>query len=68
MKLKNRFIDTEYNTAFPEDREFTDWVNCIDYEYDEKDNVPALTVDNRVNIVLHKDDTEQYSPYSTCNS
>ena len=61
-------IDNEYNTAFPEDREFTDWVNCIDYEYDEKDNVPALTVDNRVNIVLHKDDTEQYSPYSTCNS
>lgn len=68
MKLKNMIIDNEYNTAFPEDREFTDWVNCIDYEYDEKDNVPALTVDNRVNIVLHKDDTEQYSPYSTCNS
>jgi hypothetical protein len=68
MKLKNMIIDTEYNNAFPADREFTDWVNCIDYEYNEADNVPALTVDNRTNIVLHKDDTEDYSPYSTCNS
>ena len=68
MKLKNMIIDNEYNTAFPEDREFTDWVNCIDYEYDEKDNVPALTVDNRVNIVLHKHNTEDYSPYATVNS
>ena len=68
MKLKNMIIDSEYNDTFPEDREFTDWVNCIDYEYNEKDNVPALIVDNRVNIVLHKDNTEQYSPYSTVNS
>ena len=61
-------IIEEYEQAFPQDKEFTDWVNCIDYEYNESDNVPALTVDNRVNIVLHKDNTEEYSPYSTCNS
>jgi hypothetical protein len=67
MKLKNMIIE-EYEQAFPQDKEFTDWVNCIDYEYNESDNVPALTVDNRVNIVLHKDNTEEYSPYSTCNS
>jgi len=68
MKLKNMIIDNEYNDAFPEEREFIDWVNNIDYEYNEYDNVPALTVDNRTNIVLHKDDTEAYSPYATSNS
>ena len=68
MKLKNMIIDNEYNDAFPEEREFIDWVNNIDYEYIEYDNVPALTVDNRTNIVLHKDDTEAYSPYATSNS
>ena len=68
MKLKNMIIDNEYNNAFPEDQEFTDWVNCIDYEYNEADNVPALIVNNRVNIVLHKGNKEEYSPYSTVNS
>jgi hypothetical protein len=61
-------IDNEYNDAFPVDKEFTDWVNDIDYEYNEADNVPALIVDNRTNIVLYKDNREEYSPYSTCNS
>jgi len=61
-------IDKEYNDAFPENREFTDWVNSIDYEYNEADNVPALMVDNRTNIVLRKDNTEEYSPYATSNS
>ena len=68
MKLKEMIINNEYNTTFPEDREFIDWVNCIDYEYNESDNVPALTVDNRTNIVWHKDNTEEYSPYATSNS
>ena len=40
----------------------------IDNEYNEADNVPALTVNNKVNIVLHKDNKEEYSPYSTVNS
>ena len=69
MKLKNMIInEAEFEQAFPQDQEFTDWVNAIDYEYNEKDNVPALTVDNRVNIVLLKDDIEEFSPYSTVNS
>ena len=68
MKLKNMIIDNEYNDAFPIDKEFTDWVNDIDYEYNEADNVPALIVDNRTNILLYKDNKEEYSPYSTCNS
>ena len=68
MKLKEMIINNEYNTTFPEDREFIDWVNCIDYEYNEADNVPALIVNNRVNIVLHKGNKEEYSPYSTVNS
>jgi len=67
MKLKNMIIETEYDNAFPQDREFTDWVNAIDYEYNEKDNVPALEVNDKTNIVLHKDDTD-YSPYITINS
>lgn len=68
MKLKNKIIESEYDAAFPENQEFIDWVNCVDYEYNEADNVPALTVDNRVNIVLHKNNKEEYSPYGTVNS
>ena len=68
MKLKNMIIDNEYNQAFPFDAEYTDWVNSIDYEYNESDNVPALTVNNKTNILLYKDNTEEYSPYGTVNS
>lgn len=68
MKLKNMIIDNEYNDAFDSESEFTDWVNSIDYEYDEKDNVPALIVDNKTNIVLYQDNKEEYSPYITVNS
>ena len=64
MKLKNMIIE-EYEQAFPYNQEFTDWVNCIDYEYNEADNVPALMVNNKVSF---KYNTEEYSPYSTCNS
>jgi hypothetical protein len=65
MKLKNMIIDNEYNDLFPYDKEFTDWVNCIDYEYNESDNVPALTITNKVSL---KYNTEEYSPYATVNS
>jgi hypothetical protein len=61
-------IESEYDNAFPENQEFIDWVNCVDYEYNEADNVPALTVNNKTTIVLHKNNKEEYSPYSTCNS
>lgn len=53
MKLKNMIInEAEFEQAFPQDQEFTDWVNAMDYEYNEKDNVPALTVDNKTNIII----------------
>lgn len=66
MKLKNMIIDNEYDNAFPYDAEYTDWINCIEYEYTETGS--SLTVTNKTNIVLHKDNIEEYSPYSTVNS
>jgi hypothetical protein len=60
MKLKNMIID-EYEQAFPFESEYTDWINCMEYEYSD----PKLVVTNRTNIVL---DTEDYSPYITVNS
>ena len=65
MKLKDNIINNEYDNAFPFDREFTDWVNCVDYEYNEADNVPALKVTERT--VLHLDNGE-FSPFATVNS
>jgi len=56
-------INTEYNDAFPETQEFTDWVNCIDYEYNEADNVPALVLTNKDTVVLHKDNTQTRGYY-----
>jgi hypothetical protein len=58
MKLKNMIIESEYDNAFPADREFTDWVNCIDYEYNEADNVPALTTTNKVLFKYNTKDTD----------
>ena len=51
MKLKNMIIE-EYEQAHPQETEFTDWVNCMEYEYDEKDNVPALTVNDKTHIII----------------
>ena len=66
MKLKNMIIDNEYNDTFPLEKEYTDWINCMEYEYTETGS--SLTVTNKVNIVLHKDNTDDYSPFSTINS
>jgi hypothetical protein len=63
MKLKNMIID-EYEQAFPFESEYTDWINCMETEY----SAAKLVVTNRTNIVLHKDNTEEYSPYATVNS
>jgi hypothetical protein len=65
MKLKNMIID-EYEHSFPHEQEFTDWVNCMEYEYNEADNVPALKVTDRTNVLIDKG--EEYSPYGTLNS
>jgi len=63
MKLKDMIIN-EYEQAFPFESEYIDWINCMETEYSEA----KLVVTNRTNIVLHKDNTEQYSPYATVNS
>jgi hypothetical protein len=61
MKLKNMIIE-EYEQAFPFEKEYTDWINCMEYEYTE---TPKLAVTDRVSF---KYNTEEYSPYSTVNS
>lgn len=66
MKLKETIIDNEYNDAFDCESEYTDWINCIEYEYTETGS--SLTVTTKTNIVLHKDNKEEFSPYSTVNS
>lgn len=60
---------SEYNEAFPEEQEYINWITGIelDYQY-ECEQRAKLVVTNRTNIVLHKDNTEEYSPYSTVNS
>jgi hypothetical protein len=64
MKLKNLIID-EYEAAFPFEAEYTDWISCMEYDYAE----PAkLVVTDQTNIVLHKDNREDYSPFVTINS
>jgi len=62
MKLKNVIIE-EYESAFPADKEFTDWVNAVDYEYNEADNVPALVLTDKATVVLHKDNTADRGYY-----
>jgi hypothetical protein len=63
MKLKNMIID-EYEQAFPFESEYIDWINCMETEY----SAAKLVVTDRTNIVLHKDNMEEYSPYATVNS
>ena len=55
-------IINEYEQAFPFDREYTDWINCMEYDYAE---TPKLAVTDKVSF---KYNTEEYSPYSTINS
>jgi len=63
MKLKDMII-SEYEQAFPFESEYIDWINCMETEY----SAPKLVVTDRTNIVLHKDNMEEYSPYATVNS
>lgn len=63
MKLKNMIID-EYEQAFPFESEYTDWITALENDL----SAGKLVVTNRTNIVLHKDNMEEYSPYATVNS
>jgi hypothetical protein len=63
MKLKNLIID-EYEQAFPYEQEYTDWIASMENDL----AAGKLVVTDRTNIVLHKDNSEEYSPYATLNS
>jgi hypothetical protein len=66
MKLKNMIID-EYETAFPYEQEYNMWIEGMERDFQEEVEYRAgLAVTNKT--VLHLDNTEYYSPYSTCNS
>ena len=66
MKLKNMIIDNEYNEVHPWEKEYTDWIACMEYDYVETLVPGKLAVTNKT--VLHLDNTEEYSPYATANS
>lgn len=66
MKLKNSIID-EYETAFPYEQEYNMWIAGMERDFQEEVEYRArLAVTNKT--VLHFHNTEEYSPYSTCNS
>jgi hypothetical protein len=68
MKLKNMIID-EYETAFPYEQEYNLWIAGMERDFQEELEYRAkLVVTDRTNIVLHKDNTESYSPFGTVNS
>jgi hypothetical protein len=68
MKLKNMIID-EYETAFPYEQEYNLWIAGMERDFREECEYQAkLVVTNQTNIVLHKDNIEQYSPFITVNS
>jgi hypothetical protein len=56
--------DDYYSEAFPWEEEYVDWINRMENDI----ATGKLIVDDRTNIVLHKDNTEEYSPYATVNS
>ena len=65
MKLKNMIID-EYETAFPFEQEYNMWINSMEQDYrDECEYRAGVVVTDKVSF---KYNTEEYSPYSTCNS
>lgn len=67
-KIK-QLLDDEYDTAFPYEQEYDLWIAGMERDFQEEVEYRAkLAVTNRTNIVLHKDNSEEYSPFSTVNS
>jgi predicted homoserine dehydrogenase-like protein len=54
----------DYEAAFPQEQEYVDWINHMETAL----ATGKLVVTDRINIVLHQNNTEEYSPYSTVNS
>lgn len=66
-KLKQ--IAEEWEDAFPFEQEYQFWIASVEQDFREECAERAkLVVTNKTNILLHKDNTEIYSPYSTVNS
>lgn len=62
-------LQEEYEQSFPYEQEYNLWISGLERDFqDEVEYRAKLVVTNRTNIVLHKDNTEEYSPYSTVNS
>ena len=56
--------DDYYSECFPWEEEYVDWINHMENDIASG----KIILDARGRIVLHKDDTEVYSPYATVNS
>ena len=64
-----QLLDEEYETAFPYEQEYDLWITSMERDFQEEVEYRAkLVVTDRTNIVLHKDNTESYSPFGTVNS
>jgi hypothetical protein len=57
----------EYEQAFPYEQEYNMWMAGLERDFQEELQYRAgLVVTNKT--LLHFHNTEEYSPYSTCNS
>ena len=56
--------DDYYSECFPWEEEYNDWIMKMENDL----ATGKIVLDERSNIVLHKDNTEEYSPYATVNS
>ena len=59
-----QIIEDEYSEAFPYEQEYVDWINHLENSLAQG----KLVVTDKTNIVLHKNNTEEYSPFATINS
>jgi hypothetical protein len=59
-----QIIEDEYSEAFPYEQEYVDWINHMENSLAQG----KLVVTDKTNIVLYKNNTEEYSPFATINS
>ena len=56
--------DDYYSECFPWEEEYIDWINHMENAL----ATGKLVVDERTNVLLYKNNKEEYSPYATVNS
>lgn len=67
-KIKDLLIE-EYETTFPYEQEYEAWMAGVERDFqDEVEHRAKLVVTSRTNILLHKNNTEDLSPFATVNS